>query len=58
MLCRYVDEQDLEFFKTKIERDDPEEPAQLEPMMDKDYGNITYTAWRRKLKVPCSSTPI
>ena len=51
-LCRYVNEADLQLFKDKIEKEDqPSDVGPWEPMMDKDFGNFTYTAWRRKLPV-------
>jgi hypothetical protein len=53
---RYVDAQDLQLFKDKIEKEDqPSDVGVWEPMMDKDFGDFTYTAWRRKLPV---STPL
>lgn len=49
---RYVDASDLQLFKDKIEKEDqPSDVGAWEPMMDKDFGDFTYTAWRRKLPV-------
>ncbi len=49
---RYVNEADLQLFKDKIEKEDqPSDVGLWELMMDKDYGNFTYAAWRRKLPV-------
>lgn len=46
----YVNEADLKLFKDKIEKEEqPSDVGLWEPMMDKDFGNFTYTAWRRKL---------
>ena len=49
---RYVDEDDLQFFKDRIEA--AEAPAGCTPwelMMDSDFGHFTYTAWRRTMPV-------
>lgn len=52
--CRYVDGADLQLFKDRIERvEPPPGVGEWEPMMDKDFGNFTYTAWRRSLPVGC-----
>jgi hypothetical protein len=45
----YVDAADLQLFKDKIEKEDQSGQGAWEPMMDKDFGDFTYTAWRRKL---------
>lgn len=47
-----MNEEDLQLFKDKIEKEDqPHDVGVWEPMMDKDFGDFTYTAWRRKLPV-------
>ena len=41
-------------FKDRVEN--PQPPAgvgEWEAMMDKDFGNFTYAAWRRKTEVCC-----
>ena len=55
-----MDEADLQFFKDRIEKEQPPPGVtQWEPMMNKDFGDFTYTAWRRSLPVrqSCSLLP-
>ena len=53
--CRYVDVSDLEMFKERVEKEEaPAGVGNWEPMMDKDFGNFTYKAWRRTLPVGSS----
>jgi len=54
LVCRYVDGKDLQLFKDKIEKEDQSGAGAWEAMMDKDFGDFTYTAWRRKLAVSSS----
>ena len=52
LLCRYVTDEDLQFFKAHMEQNVPLEGATAwEPMMNRDFGSFTYTAWRRTLPV-------
>ncbi len=54
VLHRYVTESDLAYLKERIEDDkSPEGSGDWEPMMDKDLGRCTYTAWRQCLPVSC-----
>jgi len=49
---RYITENDLSFFKAHMEQNVPVEGAtNWEPMMNRDFGSFTYTAWRRILPV-------
>ena len=55
--CRYVGDQDLEFFKERVEVPGEVKGAgPWEHMMYKDFGSFTYEAWRRSLTV-CDSVP-
>ncbi len=56
---RYVTEDDLLFFKDHMERNVPVDGASnWEPMMNRDFGTFTYTAWRRILPVSLCLTLI
>ena len=49
---RYITENDLSFFKAHMEQNVVVEGAtNWEPMMNRDFGSFTYTAWRRILPV-------
>lgn len=49
---RYVTEEDLELFKHRVEWDGAVPGAgPWEAMMTKDFGGLTYEAWRRTLPV-------
>jgi hypothetical protein len=49
---RYVNEEDLEVFKHRIERDGAVPGAgPWEAMMSRDFGGLAYEAWRRTLPV-------
>ena len=49
---RYVTEEDLAFFKAHMEQNVPVDGAtNWEPIMNRDFGSFTYTAWRRILPV-------
>ena len=55
--CRYVTEEDLEVFKHRVERDGAVPGAgPWEAMMTKDFGDLTYEAWRRTLPVRTAFT--
>lgn len=55
---RYVTEEDLELFKHRVERDGVVPGAgPWEAMMTKDFGGLTYKAWRRTLPVRTVPSP-
>ena len=60
-LRRYLDEGDLAFFKAHMEQNVVVEGASAwAPLMNRDFGSFTYTAWRRILPVsrrPASYAP-
>ena len=53
---RYVNEEDLTFFKDHIEKNVEVEGATAwAPLMSRDFTTFTYTAWRRILPVSDSA---
>ena len=58
VMRRYVTEEDLELFKHRVERDGAVPGAgPWEAMMTKDFGGLTYEAWRRTLPVRTIPSP-
>jgi hypothetical protein len=51
-LVRYITEEDLEFFRERVEKPgDVKGAGPWEHMVSKDFGSFTYEAWRRSIAV-------
>ena len=50
--CRYIGEEDLEFYKDRVERAvDFPGAGKWQHLMDKHFGDMQYSAWKRHLAV-------
>lgn len=51
VLARYITDEDLEFYKERVERDLELPGGCWQHMMDKNLGDMRYSAWKRPLAV-------
>ena len=48
---RYIKDEDLEFFKDRVEREVDLGGGKWQHLMDKSFKDMRYNAWRRQLAV-------